>query len=89
MANKWKLIYNGIRVGNMDNTDRQLLDLLNNKMLFQNLREKIKELEDKIVDINAKIQISDKDIGEWNDMNELFTKTLRYNLLDTHRIHLV
>ena len=53
------------------------------QLLSNNYEELIKELEDKIIDIEAKIQVSDKDIGEWNDMNELFSKTLRYSLLDT------
>ena len=53
------------------------------QLLSDNYADLIKELEDKIIDIENKIQISDKDIGEWNDMNELFSKTLRYSLLDT------
>ena len=48
-----------------------------------NYDELIKEYETKIIEIEEKIKISDQDIGEWNDMNELFSKTLRYTLLDT------
>ena len=33
--------------------------------------------------LEEQIEESDKHIGEWNDMNELFSKTLRYGLLDT------
>ncbi len=69
---------------NISNIDAELKSYNDSiQLLTDNFDELIKELEDKIVDINAKIQISDKDIGEWNDMNELFSKTLRYSLLDT------
>ena len=53
------------------------------QLINDNYDELIRELEDKISDIESKIKISDQDIGEWNDMNELFSKTLRYSLLDT------
>ena len=53
------------------------------QLLNDNYEELIKECEDKIVILEEKIKISDQDIGEWNDMNELFSKTLRYSLLDT------
>ena len=53
------------------------------QLLNDNYDELISELETKIVEIENKIRESDKDIGEWNDMNELFSKTLRYSLLDT------
>ena len=53
------------------------------QLLNDNYDELIKEYEAKIVEIEEKIKISDQDIGEWNDMNELFSKTLRYTLLDT------
>lgn len=53
------------------------------QLLNDNYDELIKEYESKIVEIEEKIKISDQDIGEWNDMNELFSKTLRYTLLDT------
>ena len=39
--------------------------------------------ENKIIDLESQISDSDKHIGEWNEMNELFSKTLRYGLLDT------
>lgn len=53
------------------------------QLLNDNYDELIKECEEKIISIEAKIRVSDQDIGEWNDMNELFSKTLRYSLLDT------
>ena len=53
------------------------------QLINDNYDELIQELEFKINEIDDKIQKSDKDIGEWNDMNELFSKTLRYSLLDT------
>ena len=53
------------------------------QLINDNYDELITELENKIEEIEKKIRVSDKDIGEWNDMNELFSKTLRYSLLDT------
>ena len=53
------------------------------QLLNNNYDELISELENRIIEIESKIRESDKDIGEWNDMNELFSKTLRYSLLDT------
>lgn len=53
------------------------------QLLNDNYDELIKEYESKIAEIEEKIKVSDQDIGEWNDMNELFSKTLRYSLLDT------
>ncbi len=53
------------------------------QLINDNYDELITELENKTSEIEDKIRESDKDIGEWNDMNELFSKTLRYSLLDT------
>lgn len=53
------------------------------ELLNENYDNLIKEYQDKITEIEEKIRISDENIGQWNDMNELFSKTLRYNLLDT------
>jgi len=53
------------------------------KLLNDNYDDLIQEYEQKISEIEDKIKMSDQDIGEWNDMNELFSKTLRYSLLDT------
>lgn len=53
------------------------------ELLKENYDTLISELEEKANEIEEKISVSDKHIGEWNDMNELFSKTLRYGLLDT------
>lgn len=53
------------------------------ELLKENYDTLISELEEKASEIEEKISVSDKHIGEWNDMNELFSKTLRYGLLDT------
>jgi DNA repair exonuclease SbcCD ATPase subunit len=53
------------------------------KLIAENYDSLIKEAENKSVELKAAIDKTDIEIGEWNDMNELFTKTLRYNLLDT------
>lgn len=55
----------------------------NLKVINSNYDDLIKESEDKLAQIKEKIDSSDIEIGQWNEMNELFTKTLRYNLLDT------
>lgn len=55
----------------------------NMKVINSNYDELIKEHEDKLADLKHKIDTADVEIGEWNDMSELFTKTLRYNLLET------
>lgn len=55
----------------------------NMKVINSNYDELIQEHEDKLADLKHKIDTADVEIGEWNDMSELFTKTLRYNLLET------
>ena len=55
----------------------------NLKVVNSNYDDLIKEQEEKLKEIKEKIDKNDIEIGEWNEMNELFTKTLRYNLLDT------
>ena len=55
----------------------------NIQLISENYDDIIKEYEDKIIDLEGQISESDKNIGEWNEMNELFSKTLRYGLLDT------
>lgn len=55
----------------------------NLKVINSNYDELIKESTEKLNQIKEKIDSNDIEIGEWNEMNELFTKTLRYNLLDT------
>lgn len=53
------------------------------KVLSENYDDLIKGHEQKRDELELKLKDSDKNIGEWNEMNELFTKTLRYSLLDT------
>jgi len=55
----------------------------NLKVINSNYDDLIFEQENKLKDIKEKLDKADIEIGEWNEMNELFTKTLRYNLLDT------
>lgn len=55
----------------------------NMKVINSNYDELIREQEEKLADLKQKIDTGDVEIGEWNDMSELFTKTLRYNLLET------
>jgi len=53
------------------------------QLLNDNYDVLIKELEDKIKKIKEQLDKCDLEIAEWNEMNELFSKTLRYNLLET------
>lgn len=55
----------------------------NLKVINSNYDDLINEQEQKLIEVKSKIDSNDIEIGEWNEMNELFTKTLRYNLLDT------
>ena len=53
------------------------------KLIDENFDELITDNEIKLKDLEQQIQHYDREIAEWNDMSELFGKTLRYNLLDT------
>ena len=53
------------------------------QLLNDNYDVLIKELEEKLKKIKEQLDKCDMEIAEWNEMNELFTKTLRYNLLET------
>ena len=53
------------------------------QLLNDNYDVLIKELEEKIKKIKEQLDKCDLEIAEWNEMNELFSKTLRYNLLET------
>lgn len=55
----------------------------NLKVINSNYDSLIEESEEKLKQVKEKIDSNDIEIGQWNEMNELFTKTLRYNLLDT------
>ena len=53
------------------------------QLIQDNYDELIKEYEEKAKTIKEELDKCDVEISEWNEMNELFTKTLRYNLLET------
>lgn len=53
------------------------------QLLQENYEELIQEHEAKAREIQEKLTQCDKEIGEWNEMNDLFSKTLRYKLLET------
>lgn len=55
----------------------------NLQLINENYDQLISEYEEKSKELKLKIDEFDREIGEWNDMSELFTKTLRYNLLET------
>lgn len=53
------------------------------RLISENYDSLISEYEDKANSLKEQIDKADIEIGEWNELNELFTKTLRYKLLDT------
>lgn len=53
------------------------------KLIDENFDELITDNEVKLESLSKQISEYDKEIAEWNDMSDLFSKTLRYNLLDT------
>lgn len=55
----------------------------NVQLINENYDDLIKEYNKKVKHIKDELDKSDIEIGEWNELNELFTKTLRYNLLET------
>lgn len=55
----------------------------NMKLINENYDELIESCQKKKEDLNRQIIECDNEIGEWNEMNDLFTKTLRYKLLDS------
>lgn len=55
----------------------------NKRLINENYDALINEYKEKLVSIKAEIDKSDIEIGEWNEIGDLFAKTLRYNLLDT------
>ena len=70
-------------------TDIQRIDqdikIYNNnlRLVNENYDSLIKDNENKIREIEKQISAVDIEIGEWNEMNELFSKTLRYKLLNS------
>lgn len=49
----------------------------------ENYDDLIADAENKVDEIKKRIDVYDREIAEWNEMSELFTKTLRYKLLST------
>lgn len=52
------------------------------KILSENYDGIIEDLEKQLNENSEKLITINNDIGEWNDLNILFSKTLRYNLLE-------
>lgn len=68
----------------ISNIDAQIQTYNNSlALLNENYDDLISEYNNKLNNLKNEIEISNKEIVEWNDMNELFTKTFRYNLLET------
>lgn len=55
----------------------------NLQLMQDNFDILINEAENKLRDTKEQLKKSNIEIGEWNDMNEMFTKSLRYKLLDS------
>lgn len=76
---------------NISNIKQQILQIDNKirayqnslKVISENYDDLINEYSNKATELEAQISDIDIEVGEWNEMSELFTKTLRYKLLDT------
>jgi chromosome segregation ATPase len=55
----------------------------NLKLVNENYDSLIEDNKKKIIEVEKKISETDIEIGEWNEMNDLFSKTLRYKLLSS------
>jgi len=55
----------------------------NIQLISENYDALISDYTTKAEEVKERLDKCDIEIGEWNEMNELFTKTLRYKLLDT------
>lgn len=53
------------------------------KLMNENYDDLLRDYSNKLIDLKNQIDDLNMDIGEWDDMNELFTKTLRYKLLES------
>lgn len=53
------------------------------QLIQENFEELVKEYEAKAQKIKEELDKCDVEIAEWNEMIELFTKTLRYNLIES------
>lgn len=62
----------------------QITTIYNNKikLLNENYDNLIDEYQQKSEKLKLDISNKDAEVGEWNEVNELFSKTLRYNLLE-------
>lgn len=69
------------KISDIDNKTRTYNN--NVKLINENYDDLINTYEAKKNELNRQISEYNKEIGEWNEMNDLFTKTLRYKLLDT------
>lgn len=69
---------------NIREIDSEIQKYNNNmEVINSNYDDLIAEYEEKMSKLKTRIDTCDHEIGEWNEMNELFTKTLRYKLLET------
>jgi DNA repair exonuclease SbcCD ATPase subunit len=68
----------------IEKIDSQITVYKNNiKLLNENYDNLISDNEIKLKEYEKQLSVSDIEIGEWNEMNELFSKTLRYKLLNS------
>jgi DNA repair exonuclease SbcCD ATPase subunit len=68
----------------IEKIDSQITVYKNNiKLLNENYDTLIADNEYKLKEYEKQLSQSDIEIGEWNEMNELFSKTLRYKLLNS------
>lgn len=73
----------------IQNIDREVAIYNNNvKLISENFDDLISEYENKLDETKNKIENTSTEILEWADMAELFSKTFRYNLLNTIIPHL-
>lgn len=69
------------KIGNIDSQIKIYKNSL--KLISENYDDLISDLLTKQEEYINQVTKLNNDIGEWNDMNTLFSKTLRYNLLET------
>lgn len=74
---------------NIHEIDTKIATYKSNLMLMQdNFDNLIEEAKAKKLKLEQESLVNDKEQGEWNDLSELFTKSLRYKLLDTMIPHI-
>lgn len=69
------------KISNIDNNIKSYKNSL--KLINENYDDLILSCKDKQETLNKQITECYNEIKDWNEMNDLFTKTLRYKLLDT------